>query len=114
MKASVSLFHTWVVVGITCDYACENPLEMVECWTNSRQPKARQGSRLHIAKATNTKCKAFFFFRMTSILGGNLSIPTDKRPNLNWPKQKENGLAVVMSCPEVALSAAQLDPGDPV
>lgn len=61
MKASVSLFHTWVVVGITCDYACENPLEMVECWTNSRQPKARQGSRLHIAKATNTKCKVFFF-----------------------------------------------------
>lgn len=51
---------------------------------------------------------------MTSILGGNLSIPTDKRPNLNWPKQKENGLAVLMSCPEVALSAAQLDPGDPV
>lgn len=58
--------------------------------------------------------QGFFFFRMTSILGGNLSIPADKRPNLNWPKQKENGLAVVMSCPEVALSAAQLDPGDPV
>lgn len=81
MEASVSLSDTWFVVGITCDHGCKSLLygKVLDKLKASQGQKGKQAAHCESIEQQGQGLRPYCA-GVVKILGGTLSVPSDRNP----------------------------------